>query len=1032
MIRHLLSYFKTMKINVIRLATFFVLFCYLVFGADMFAQSARLERKAIRNLKDWNSPFDDFAHMGKVIVDSLSVNAEDKQIYLYFNKNLSYWPWRLPMENDFKQSLKSELRCRLKSYNINVYTNNAEVQELIPNMHRTSSEVQAKRLSIRANREKLITRQSQSDFPQGLSDDYIALWHSHGWYYESKLDRWEWQRARLYGSVEDISPMMYVLPYIVPMLENAGATLFLPRERSFQQHEVIVDNDTSSSGSEFALSSNLVTSSHVGFAVKNTLFPGDNPFKLGTSLSISNANGKVADYLPHFPTKGMYEVYISYKQAATNTKQAIYEICHTGGKTSFKVNQTMGGGTWIYLGSFEFNEGSNPDSGSVEVFCKDGNISIDAIRFGGGMGNVARRPANEVVANQWSLKSGQNEAVKADKVDPNNYHWKTSQRPRYMEAARYWLQYAGIPDTLVFNLNEDKNDYNDDYQSRGEWVDYLMGAPNGPSKDRNASGLNIPIDLAFAFHTDAGITANDSVIGTLGIFSTDRDQGIFPNGQSKMASRDFTDVVQTQIVDDIRALFNKDWTRRGMWDKEYSEAWRPNVPTMLLELYSHQNMADMKLGLDPRFRFHVARAVYKGMLKFLAFQEQRAYVVQPLPVDHMAIQNLNGEFVLSWQPVIDPLEESALPTQYKVYKRKNDNGFDNGTLVEGTSFKITNPPLDQHLSFKVTAINEGGESMPGEILSMAIADKKAPIVLIVNAFDRVSAPAFVDKDGFAGVAWWNDQGVADKYEYGHTGNQYDFDRKSPWLDDDSPGWGASYADMEGKIITGNSFDNVITHGQSILKAGYSYVSVSDEVFESEAYDAKNLKAIDIILGEEKATVSFMDEKQYDFKIYTQGLMSRLKELAESATPVFMSGAYVGSEMQMLNDTLAQQFAAEVLHFKWRTNHAVNSGEVKAIDIVSRYFKSNFEFNTEHHPKIYLVEAPDAIEPAHKKAQTAFRYTQNGTSAGVVSDGTHKTLVLGFPFETITKQQDRDVLMREILEFFKYGATRHPAALREDN
>ena len=936
------------------------------------------------------------------------------------------------MENDFKQSLKNELRCRLKSYDLSVYTNNAKVKELIPNLHRTDGDVHRQRLSVHANREKLVDRHSQANYPQGLSDNYIALWHSHGLYYESKLDRWEWQRARLYGSVEDISPMMYVLPYIAPMLENAGATLFLPRERSFQQQEVIVDNDTSSPGSKFELSSDLDVTSHVGFAAKDTLFTGENPFKLGTSISISNANGKVAHYLPYFPTKGMYGVYISYKQASTNTKQAIYKICHTGGQSSFTINQTMAGGTWIYLGSFEFNEGSNPESGSVEVFCKDGNISLDAIRFGGGIGNVARRPGNEVVANEWSLKSGQNEAAKADKVDPDNFSWKTSQRPRYMEAARYWLQYAGMPDTLVFNLNKDKNDYNDDYQSRGEWVGYLMGAPNGPTKDRSAPGLNIPVDLAFAFHTDAGITSNDSIIGTLGIYSAERDEGIFPNGQSKMASRDLTDVVQTQIVEDIRVLFNKNWTRRAMWDKQYSEAWRPNVPTMLLELYSHQNLADMKLGLDPRFRFHVGRAVYKGMLKFLAFQEQRPFVVQPLPVDHMSIQKIDDAYVLSWQLVEDPIEESALPTHYKVYQRIGDRGFDNGTIVTGTSFKINNPQLSQHLSFKVTALNEGGESMPGEILSMAIASAQAPQVLIVNAFDRVSAPAFVDKDGFVGVAWWNDQGVPDKYEYGHTGHQYDFDRKSPWLDDDSPGWGASYGDMEGKVIPGNSFDNVIIHGRSILNAGYSYVSVSDEVFEGERYDAKNFKAVDIILGEEKATPCFMDNKQYDFKIYTQGLIARLKELAESATPVFMSGAYVGSEMQMLNDTLAQQFAAEVLHFKWRTNHAVNSGAVKSTDTASGYFKSNFEFNAQYHPKIYSAEAPDAIEPVGKNAQTAFRYIQNASSAGVINEGAHKTVVLGFPFETIIEQGDRDVLMKEVLEFFKNGATRHPAASREDN
>ena len=39
--------------------------------------------------------------------------------------------------------------------------------------------------------------------------------------------------------------MAYTLPMLVPMLENAGANVFVPRERDWQVHEVIVDNDGS-------------------------------------------------------------------------------------------------------------------------------------------------------------------------------------------------------------------------------------------------------------------------------------------------------------------------------------------------------------------------------------------------------------------------------------------------------------------------------------------------------------------------------------------------------------------------------------------------------------------------------------------------------------------------------------------------------------------------------------------------------------------------------------------------------------------
>ena len=78
---------------------------------------------------------------------------------------------------------------------------------------------------------------------RGLQNHHLAIWQSHGWYYEQKLARWEWQRARIFQTVEDLYTQSYVLPYLVPMLENAGANVLLPRERDIQRHEIIVDND---------------------------------------------------------------------------------------------------------------------------------------------------------------------------------------------------------------------------------------------------------------------------------------------------------------------------------------------------------------------------------------------------------------------------------------------------------------------------------------------------------------------------------------------------------------------------------------------------------------------------------------------------------------------------------------------------------------------------------------------------------------------------------------------------------------------
>ncbi len=955
-----------------------VLFLMLIVISMSYAQDKKSERMLHRlnkSMEDWQNPMEQWGGLGAIKLDSVLIDEVAKELHFYYNSTLSYIPWRNDDVEKFVNSLSDIQKRKLKNYSTVVYTNGYELSELIPNIYRTNQEIVKDRFAEKKQTENFITREDQLHYSQGLSDQLIALWHSHGYHFDQKLNRWEWQRARLYGTVEDIYTMSYVLPYLLPMLENAGATVFLPRERCLQTNEVIIDNDFSTGHSVFQLKEGTDTCRKSGFAYKDTLFAGDNPFQMGTSLLVNNDNGKVAEYRSQVSETGDYAVYISYQQGEDYSKKVQYTIHHSGGKTSSTVNQTMGGGTWIYLGTFHFKS----DEDAVIEVSGEGTISLDAVRLGGGMGNVARKASATLAA-------------------------KTSGKPRYMEAARYWMQYAGIPDTLVFSLNEEKNDYKDDYMSRGEWVNYLC--------DKNASGLNLPIDLAFAFHSDAGVTPNDSVIGTLGIFSTVRDKGKFPNGQSKLASRDLADIIQTQIVEDIRNLYNQDWTRRGLWDKQYSEAWRPNVPTMLLELLSHQNVADMRYGLDPNFRFDVCRAVYKGMLKFLAYQEGRGYVVQPLPVDHLAIKETSSGYELSWQPVDDPLEPKAKPAKYKVYKRVDDNGFDNGVIVNGTSFLFPEPDAGQIISYKVSAINDGGESFASEILSMGIAAEDAEKVLVVNAFDRVSAPAFIDEGDFAGIAWWDDLGVPDKQDIAFTGFQYDFNRQSPWQDDDSPGWGASYADYEGKIIKGNSFDNVYLHGQSILNAGYSFVSVSDEAFNQSAYDASAYKAIDIILGEEKTTVSYKNNT-VRYKIYTPEFMAKLTSLTKNYQNVFISGAYVGSDIHLTNDTVAAQFAADILGFKWRTNHAVKSGNVYA----SSFFSDELTFNTEYHPDFYTVEAPDAIEPVGENAVTAFRYKENNSSAGTLYEGEYKTVVLGFPFETIISEQERDSLMKEILDFF---------------
>jgi hypothetical protein len=294
------------------------------------------------------------------------------------------------------------------------------------------------------------------------------------------------------------------------------------------------------------------------------------------------------------------------------------------------------------------------------------------------------------------------------------------------------------------------------------------------------------------------------------------------------------------------------------------------------------------------------------------------------------------------------------------------------------------------------------------------------MVLVVNGFDRIGPPAFVDGK-VSGVAWWKDEGVPWHQNPGFTGRQYDFDRNSPWLTDDSPGHGASYADMEGKPVPGNTFDHVITHGEAIQNAGYSFVSVSDEVFEDGAYSADEFFAVDLLFGEERGTEGLINRKEKDFRIWTPEMIKAVTQYVDNGGNVFASGAYIGTDMVENDDSLAVDFAREKLGYEWMTNHADNVGRVKVTDRASSHFLPRLRFNAAYHPDIYKVEAPDAIEPAGDDAFRLFRYSANKASAAAARSGAYKCVILGFPFETIASAEDRHVLMEQVLTFFRDGS-----------
>lgn len=931
---------------------------------------------------------------------SVKGNDKEKKVEVSLSKDFSYVPFREDNIDDVYNAVKSLIPSEYKNYQLTIKTLGQPIEELIPNFYRENISADKSRIPNTALRPEPIVKNISKPFVpvEGLFGRNIALWPSHGWYYSHEKERWEWQRARLFQTVEDLIPFSFCVPYLIPMLENAGANVFMPRERDTQRNEIVIDNDTPQNHlkGKFIEINELKNiqwkSGGTGFAYGNPPYgENHNPFLKGSYRKIAAETEASAytEWIPMIDEEGYYSVYISYGMSDENVTDAEYIVHHAGGETKFNVNQQIGGGTWIYLGNFKFSKGSE---GKVVLSNKSKDegkfVTADAVRFGGGMGLVERGGSS-------------------------------SGRPKFSEGSRYWLQYAGMPDTLIYDLSPDTNDYNDDFRSRGEYVNYLAGAPFGPNKKRDVEGLKIPIDASIAFHTDAGITSNDTSVGTLMIYSIeDVDKKLFfPDGTSRLANRDFGDIVQTQIVDDLRAKYDIAWSRRDLREAQYSEAARPNVPSILLELLSHQNFLDMKFVHDPNFRFDVSRSIYKGVLKFISAHNGFDYTVQPLPPDNFSIEVLSSDKIrLKWQPVKDELEPTADAENFIVYKRIEEGGFDNGTYVKSNSLDVE-IEKGKIFSFKVSAVNKGGESFPTEILSAYLSGKSEKPFLIVNGFDRVAGPHAADADNFKGFLNQLDAGVPDKYDLSFTGIQYDFDPSSQFVTNDAPGHGASQANYETEIIAGNSFDFPYLHGKSFKSLGYSFVSSSDEAVMNGLIDLKNYSFVDLILGEEKETKR---QKRYEdslygrnYKAFPKILQNKIKDYLANKGNLFVSGSYVGSDLSKNEPDI--KFAKDVLKIDWKTGHASQTGKVES---VSKNFSAlNFSFNTELNDSIYQVEAPDEVDPING-SQVLLRYSENRFSAAAGYKKDYGVVVFGFPFETILNQDDRNLVLKRVIDFLK--------------
>ena len=532
--------------------------------------------------------------------------------------------------------------------------------------------------------EAVVPAAAGTSFPRGLAGKTVYVSAGHGWRWSYASEMWRPQRGVTEGIIEDHNNAEAVGQYLIPYLENAGATVIPVRERDWNTARVIVDNDQGAPG--YVETGTWATGWATGYEGGTYRF----------ASTVAGAPTATASWQIVVPRSGNYALYAWVYPGWNRAPDAHYTVSYAGGTAHVWLDQRIRQQTWRYLGTFPFYAGLATvtlDNASAEG---SGAVVIaDALRLGSGSfdslsGIVtdapypAQRPWWETATFYYSQWMGLN-------YDDWESFNDVTARPIF---ARW--NHAGSGEDALF-ISWHTNGYNGTLRGTESYIH------NEETYSRTLGSL----ELQTAIHTEL---LHDIRVGW--------DAGWVDRGQRQAN------------LGELRLL----------WDEDPAT----QMPGVLLEIAFHDHPDDAQALKDPRFNRLAARAVYQGVVRYFEQRDSVDLVTLPEPPTHLRVQNLGGGAVrVAWQP--SPTDGAGLrgeaATGYRVYTSPDGFAWSAPVAVAGTSYTLAGLAAGQTLYVRVTATNDGGESFPTEVLGARVGDH--PLLLIVNGFDRLHADEIV-------------------------------------------------------------------------------------------------------------------------------------------------------------------------------------------------------------------------------------------------------------------------------------------------
>ncbi|MEO8376720.1 MAG: fibronectin type III domain-containing protein [Candidatus Sumerlaeota bacterium] len=753
--------------------------------------------------------------------------------------------------------------------------------------------------------------------------------HGRTWDGDEHPPYWRWQRGFINNMLEDLGNTDAV-EFFVPFLLNAGATVVPLRPVGFQNNEVLVDNPAATFT---GIWSDSVSTRFYGSGV---------PYRYATTGATETAT---ATYTPNIPAAGYYPVYTWVNYGSDRVPGQLYRIKTTGGESLIRVNHRRVGCGWVYLGTYYFYAGSNPATGSVVISNLNpaGNSTAyvaiaDTIRFGNGMGTV-------------------------------NNSGGVSGYSRREESTVYWIQNGwGNGDTANDGIWDNVNTSNGPADTSADDEKLSFGAPPKMAAYMNRLENGAADAYAYAiylgWHSNAG-----GGRGSTGLITTSTTVN-----QAAWAAMVSNEIDHDALIED--ANWEYTWINRSATGTgAYGEISNYNfggstgsggeMDATICEIAFHDSALDAALLRDPKVRTVVGRAAERAVVRY--FNQYKAGPLKFLPEPPVRLRALNdgsGGVTLNWTA---PLSGYALAlgdpaTGYRVYRSPDGLNFGNAVASATTSATITGLTPGQLYYFRVASTNEGGESMPSEVLAVKVRTFGSPKILIVNGYDRLDRFNDVDRGLSSPVDLLN-------------------------------------------VERNNSYNYVRQHGAAIAAAGFSFDSCSNEAVASGDVALGNYDVVDWILGEESSNDKTLDVNE---RTAVQNYLNL------GGKNIFITGAETGYELE--GQAVATSFYQTYLAADYVSDDGGSYQATGAAGSILAGIVMNFPASS----TMYNVDYPDVINGINGSTSCA-TYTNGGSGGAAIqfSGGSpaRKVVNFGFPFEAINSGATQNQVMAAVLGFF---------------